>query len=195
MGVLLVGAIPHLAHSFSAGPPDGYANEPPGFQNCTACHGGNDLNSGDGSLTIDGLPALFVPGVTYDLSVVLEDPGQERWGFELTVLDAALQQAGTLTVTDAVRTQLSDNAGTDPDYLKHTSEGTDLGVPNGPTVWEFQWTAADVAAVTLYVTGNGADNNFGSSGDYIYAVTFELEQDTGTPVIAKSWSAIKEQYR
>lgn len=191
VSLLLVG-LTTPADAFSSGPPDGYAGAPPGFRDCTQCHSDFGLNEGDGSLTVTGLPEAFFPGETYDLSVVLEDPEQMRWGFELTILDGSDQAAGTLVVTDPLRTQLSEG---DLDYLKQTSEGTDNGTPNGPVSWNFQWIAPDASLIRVYLTGNGANGDFGTTGDYIYASTFEIFQDQGTPVVEATWAAIKGSYR
>ncbi|MBD3162565.1 MAG: hypothetical protein GF346_09395 [Candidatus Eisenbacteria bacterium] len=179
---------------YSSGPPDGFANDPPTFMNCTTCHRDYELNQGAGELAVEGLPPAFAPGTVYPLEVVLEDPGQQRWGFELTVLDAADEAAGTLAVVDPVNTALSDNPDSEADYLKHTLEGTYEGDP-GPVSWAFEWTAPDVPGVTFYLTGNGADGDFTSNGDYIYAVAVELMRDEGTAVQETSWGRIKRLYR
>lgn len=183
-----------LANGSSNGPPDGFANDPPNFMNCTTCHRDFPLNSGDGELSMDGLPAAFLPGNTYPLTVVLADEDQQRWGFELTVLDGADEAAGTFGVVDPLHTALSDNPGSDPDYLKHTADGTYNGDP-GPVAWQFEWTAPDVPQVTFYLSGNAANGDFTSSGDYIYAVTFDLVRDDGTPTADTTWSAVKRLFR
>src|SRR5262245_15237315 len=69
------------AFAYPDGPPDGFAGNPPNFFSCVLCHGTYDVNSGDGSLELLGLPAAYTPGATYDLTVKLQDPGQMRWGF------------------------------------------------------------------------------------------------------------------
>ncbi|HWN82981.1 MAG TPA: choice-of-anchor V domain-containing protein, partial [Candidatus Udaeobacter sp.] len=122
------------------GPPDGFAGNPPANITCRDCHG---YAVGDGALALLGVPPAFTPGASYDLTVQLQDPGQRRWGFELTVIDAPSHAAGTLQVVDAVRTQLSDHPGSEPDYLKQTLEGTQNGTLNGPVIWPFQWIAPD----------------------------------------------------
>ena len=167
-----------LAHAWSTGPPDGFAGEPPQFNSCTACHGSS---VGDGSLVLDGVPpGGYSPGATYTLTVRLADPGQSRWGFELTALtNAALDQAGTIIVTDDVHTQLSDNPDPIPDYLKHTSDGTYPGTP-GPTGWTFNWQAPlSGESLTFYVAGNAANNNGSPIGDYIYLRQVPLAATTG----------------
>jgi len=166
-----------LGLAWSSGPPDGFAGEPPNSNSCRACHGSA---VGDGSIALDGTPVGgYNPGATYTLTVRLADPGQSRWGFELVALTNALEQAGTITVTDIVHTQLSDYQDPDPDFLKHTSEGTYPGTP-GPTGWSFDWKApASGEPVTIYVAGNAANNNGSPTGDYIYLLQVPLASTTG----------------
>jgi hypothetical protein len=168
------------ALAYSGGPPDGYTNAP-GENNCTACHATFPLNSGNGTLALEGLPDSYTPGETYDLTLTLSDPDASRWGFELTVLDDALVSAGSLVATDA-GTQVSSSG--DRSYLKQRSSGTAPGT-TGSKSWPFQWTAPAEGAgdVVLYVAGNAANNNGGSSGDRIYATFFGSAESTGVPVL------------
>lgn len=184
--MLLVSAAAALA--YDDGPPDGMAGNPPNAFTCVMCHGDFPLNSGDGSLELLGLPTTFVPGQAYDLTVRLLDPGQMRWGFELTVLDSQNQQAGTLEVVDSVNTQLSDNPAPEPDYLKQTEAGSYEGNP-GPVQWQFRWVAPAASEVTFYQAGNAANFDHMTTGDYIYAIQ---RQVGGTvPVEAATWGRIK----
>lgn len=179
---------------FSSGPPDGFAGEPPNGDSCVLCHSSFPVNSGDGALVVDGLPAQYDPGQTYDVTIRLSDPDQSRWGFMLTVLNAANEGAGTFTITDVTRTQLSDNAMPDPDYVKQTSEGTDNGTADGPVEWAFQWTAPGDDSVVFYVAANAADGNFSTSNDYIYTLQIPLDRVQSTPVEPVSWSRVKALY-
>jgi hypothetical protein len=155
--------------AFSNGPPDGVAGNPPSSQTCWVCHGDFPLNSGDGQLQLLGVPGMIVPGQTYGLMLELEDPGQTRWGFELTVVNAENEASGTIVVTDPDSTQLSDNPDPDPDYLKHTSIGTGPGTA-GPRKWSFEWIAGNDMQVDFYVAANAADNSGNIFGDFIYAI-------------------------
>ena len=159
--LLAVAASPFTAvqaAAYSSGPPDGFAGEPPFERSCTVCHGSGKM--GDGALILLDLPSAYTPNQTYDLGVELQDPGQIRWGFELTVLDdATLGEGGVLIATDLANTQLSEHPGNERDYLKHTLAGTYNGTPNGPVSWGFQWTAPTSGSVTFYVAGNAADGD------------------------------------
>jgi hypothetical protein len=164
--------LPALAFSYSGGPPNGLTGAP-GEGNCTQCHAGNALNSGNGSLSIDG-PSFYTPGEVYTITVSLQDAGQSRWGFEFTPLNK-----GTLAVTDAATTQ-SSSAGSNH-YIKHTSAGTFDNTGNGPVSWSFAWTApaTDEGEISFYASGNAANSNNSTSGDFIYTTSFVSSPATG----------------
>jgi hypothetical protein len=164
--------------SNSGGPPDGKTGAP-GEGICTDCHNSFPLNSGDGSLGLSGLPDYYQPSTTYTLTVNLQDPGQVRWGFELSAKDENNQQAGTFTVTDAVNTQSSSSGGIT--YIKHTSTGTFNGFPDGPVSWTFDWTSPSgkyPGRIFFYVAGNAANGADGNQGDYIYRIVRRTEKLT-----------------
>lgn len=173
------------------GPDDYYAGNPPFYFDCTICHDSYPVNSGDGGAAIDGLPTNFVPGSAYDLFVRIFDPGQSRWGFELTVMSGN-DGAGTLVVLDPVETQLSDNPGSEPDFLKQTYDGTHWG-SGGPVAWPFRWVAPSLPSVTFYLAGNATDGSDDPSGDYVYTTQAVLSQSpTGTETT--TWGKIKALY-
>lgn len=162
---------------YSGDPPNSKTGAP-GEGLCTQCHSGT-ANSGDGSLQISVVPPTLVPDQVYIVTVTLADPGQSRWGFELTALDGAETSSigsGAFAITDAVNTQLEYEAGIDREYVKQTSTGTYNGTSNGPVSWEVQWTAPSIAAepVMFYAAGNAA-NGAGTSGDYIYTTSLSLQ--------------------
>lgn len=183
-----------VAHAYPDGPPDGFCGTPPLALNCTVCHGDFEANSGDGSLALLGLPPAFEPGVWYDLTVRVQDPGQHEWGFEAAALDGANDQAGQFAVLDALRTQLSDNPGNDPDYMKQTALGTAAGTFDGPVAWTFRWLAPDAPSADFYVAANAADESEDPSGDYIYTLHVTVPQAT-VAVRNTSWAAVKALYR
>jgi len=155
---------------YSSSPPDGYTGAPEETL-CINCHSTYDPNSGDGSLQII-VPDVVAPGQPTTITVVLEDPGQSRWGFELTVINTAWNGVGSFTITDAVNTQLSDNAEPARDYVKHTSTGTYAGTADGPVEWSVEYTPSiDFPAESffdVYVAANAANNDGSTAGDYIY---------------------------
>jgi hypothetical protein len=111
--------------------------------------------------------------------VTIEDPGQQRWGFEITVLDSSNNRAGELTVTDSTNTQLSTTSGRD--YIKQTSAGTFDGTSDGPASWNFDWTAPSslTGTVTFYAAGNAANSGSSNKLDYIYTTTVSSDEAEG----------------
>jgi len=193
LSVLIILVASPLAIAFSGTPPDGRTGAP-GESTCAGCHG--NLNVGTGSVTLNA-PSSYAPGETILLNLVVEQVGQQRWGFEITVLDDLDQPVGTLNVVDVVRTQKS-TAGSGREYLKQTSGGTDPGTPNTSPGWDFSWTApaGPLQAVTFYFVGNAADNNGSVSGDFIYTDSFSYDDTSVAPEGAETtWGMIKSLYR
>lgn len=168
--VLLFWTLSAMAESmFSGGPWDGLTGAP-GEDLCTICHGGGP---DDGRVEILGVPATYSLGSTYNLTVQLSDPGQQRWGFEITAVDEGGDGAGAFSITDGVHTQLSDNSEPNRDYVKHKSAGTYNGTPDGPVTWQFKWDApnSNVGQITFYASGLAANGNNSTGGDNTYATS------------------------
>jgi hypothetical protein len=184
--VVAVGAF-SLVLGMSGGPPDGRTGGP-GEGNCTQCHSSFTLNSGDGSLSIT-VPESYSPDDTLDITVSLSDPGQARWGFEITALDSNDQLAGELIVTEPTRTQKSSSGGRE--YIKHQSVGTDAGTPDAAPGWALRWVASGgvEGTVTFYAAGNAADNSSTNSGDYIYTASESTTQQLPIPTLSE-WGLI-----
>ncbi len=161
--------IPLTLYSYPTGPPDGRTGAP-GEQTCNSvgCHNSFALNSGNGSLQFGQFPAEYETGQTYNIEVILQDPGQSRWGFECVALDGNGLQAGTITVTNDTLMQTSTT--NNKTYIKHKEPGTYNGTNDGPVSWQFNWTApaGDIGTVYFYVAGNAANGDNTSQGDYIY---------------------------
>ena len=176
LGILIaVGLGAGSALAFSSGPPDGHTNAP-GEGNCTACHSTFPLNSGSGMLSVSGIDGSYVAGESYDLVIELQDPDASRWGFEFTVIDGNGDAIGSLASLDG-NTQVSTAGGRD--YAKHTTAGTQSGT-TGSASWTVRWTAPAEGSgeASIYVAGNAANGNGGSSGDHIYADSASWSENT-----------------
>ena len=160
---IIVVAAAGFVMGWSIGPPDGRTGAP-GEPDCSQCHFSHAVNSGDGSFSISA-PADYLPNQVVELTINLEDPGQLRWGFQMTVLDASNQGVGELVIADAARTQVS-NSPDGRQYAKHTAQGTDSAV-------------ADVSPVTFYAAGNAASGDGTANGNYIYTTSATLVPLTG----------------
>ncbi len=177
--LIFVLIVPAAVMASSGNPPNGKTGAP-GEGTCRDCHSSFPLNSGNGNLSITG-PSEFIPGGTYPITVTLSDPGQSRWGFEITPLNT-----GSVTITDPVHTQFASSGGRL--YVKQNSAGTYNGNFDGPISWSIDWTApADPPdQVIFYASGNAANGNNNTSGDYIYTTsfatslpTFDIQVDIG----------------
>lgn len=138
---------------------------------CTSCHRSESLNEGrlrGGVFQIMGVPKTFVSGESYPISVVIGQPGQSRWGFQLTARFAGSGlQAGRFAPADAT-TQVKDADGIQ--YIEHTAAGSRAGTSDGTVEFHFTWIAPDPSGGQVFfnAAGNAANSNNSPSGDYIY---------------------------
>jgi uncharacterized protein (TIGR03437 family) len=182
---ILVGIAPSGAFGHSYGPAPRVTGAPGDSPRaCTSCHSGSALNSGSGSVNVVLQSGPFyIPGVRQRVAVQVSDPGQRRWGFELTARlnsDPEKGQAGDFTPVDQMTQVIcEDNApkpcASGPSFIEHTSAGSRNGA-RGSVTFQFDWTppATNAGPVTFYVAGNAAngDNNF--TGDLIYTSSVQL---------------------
>lgn len=180
--LILVFSLPGLLMARSGNPPDGKTGAP-GEGTCHDCHSSYPLNSGDGGFDIFA-PSTIEPSQTYEITVQVSDPGQTRWGFEITPLDL-----GTVTITDPTHTQQSSTGGRI--YVKQTSAGTYNGTPDGPVSWSFDWQAPSEPPdqITFYACGIAANANGNTSGDYVYTTTFTSDVVQNVPTLSQ-WGMI-----
>ena len=91
--------------AYSTGPDTGVNGVFGASNNCTTgCHNSFAVNSGTGGVSITGLPASWVPGQTYPLTVtVTPATGSRAFGFQLSAVDSSNRQAGTFTVGSGMR--------------------------------------------------------------------------------------------
>jgi hypothetical protein len=159
--------------AFSTGPPANRTGV--GGVYCTVCHRTNELNSGDGSVRISGLPSAWRPGETYRLRVVVSHPTAIRFGFELSATGLNGDQAGDLLPSDG-RTfvQTAPVNGKDVQFIEHNSVGSAIGSSN---VFQIDYrTPADAnfGVIRFNVAGNAANGNGANTGDFIYATEFRV---------------------
>ncbi len=152
---------------YTNGAPTGKTGAP-GENNCTQCHSGS-VNDGSlfSNLSFSGVNE-YSPGTTYNLTLNIQN-GAVKNGFQLVALDSATaSNAGTLIVTDAIKTQLSNGSGRT--YLNHRNSGTIF------SSWSFDWTApsTNVGPVTFYYAYNVTNNAWNTAGDQIYLANFTV---------------------
>lgn len=106
-----------------------YAEHPPlghtrgfGEPTCHACHFGGEVNGGDGTLAVDGLPESVRPRPSYRLTVTLAAE-MKRSGFMLAVRHPDGRQAGLLAPVDTARVSVGTPDSASVQYAYHTLEG------------------------------------------------------------------------
>ena len=142
--------------NYSGNPPSAKTGAP-GDGNCTDCHSGSTL-SGDGviSFNVSGGPG-YIPGNTYPITI--STTGGSKNGFQMTILDASNNQAGSFSA--GAGSSVTSSGGRQ--YIRHSTS-------SGITSWTFDWTApdADAGELTAYYAMTKANSNGGTSGDNVY---------------------------
>ena len=147
----------------------------------STCHNTYAVNSGDGLLDLQiagNAGNSYTPGATYRLTVSLNQSSINRFGFQLQALkNADNTQAGTLVITDSLRTQTlaGGNEFTGRNYATYKYAGTEP-YTNGLGQWSFDWIAPEAGAgdVTFYYAGVAANNDGSDYGDLVYTKQLTL---------------------
>jgi hypothetical protein len=174
------------AYASASGPEPGYTNAPGDLGNCTSCHDHHLVNQGPGSVRVNGLPAFYEPGGTYNFTVTTAQAGRVRFGFQLTAIDGTGNRAGTLSNLDASTQVLPQTGAGGRQYIEHTSIGT-LATGTGSRTWQIRWTApsTDIGTVRFYVAGNATDNSgLQDDDDFIYTNSAPLDSPTSLVTVA-----------
>jgi hypothetical protein len=146
-----------------------------GEESCHACHFSAEPNSGDGRVTIIGLPRRFAAGQRYTVTVTLTRAGMKRAGFQLTARfqkDGAA--AGTLAPAPGEEARIGVDVQGDLRYANQRKEGATLTSPDAAT-WSLVWTApADRGPVVFQVAANAANGDETTDGDHIHTAAVEV---------------------
>ena len=168
-----------LSNGTIGAPPTGNTAAP-GEGNCTSCHGGGTLNGFTGSVivNVNGGATTYTPGgPAIPVTITITDAAQTRFGFEVTVLDAANNLVGNLSALVGSAVSMSGVR----QYVYHS-----IGVTNAThtNTWTFNWTppTTNVGPVTFYAIGNAGNNDQGSGGDHIYTSNNTITAASSTPV-------------
>lgn len=153
-----------VLYANSTGSPGGKTGSPgDSNETCTECHSGT-ASSASGWIT-SNIPANgYTPGETYLITATGTHNGVVKFGFELTAETTNGTKIGTLAITEATRTKLTNQN----KAVTHKAAGN---VPNGNTnTWTVNWIApaTDVGPIRFYGAFNAANGNGNNSGDVIY---------------------------
>lgn len=176
IAIIIIAALSLFSISFTLLKKTGRAGNTgsPGENACNQCHTGQPVNGGPGMITLqtDMQDGLYDPDSTYNFSLKVKHTGRGLFGFGLEALKTGNTDAGIITVTDAIRTQIL-TAANGRKNLTHKLLGGDS---SDSAVFNFTWTApsTSVGPVTFYYSGIAADSSNSTSGDYVYKgqVTF-----------------------
>lgn len=170
LAIALCAAPALLALHYRDGPP---ARVTGGFgeDTCAACHSGNTLNEGAGTLTLAGFPERFEPGQIYALELTLERPGMKAAGFPLAVrLADGKTQAGRIEVAkaDAAPVALLEERGV---QFAHQRTPAAPSAGESTVRWRLSWTAPDSGApVTLHAAAVAGGGDESQAGDFVYTL-------------------------
>lgn len=162
----------HKASASAFGPTPSHTSAPM-EGNCTSCHADFPVNSGEGNVTITGLPQNYLPGQQIPLTVTVSQSDGVTYGFQLTAVDRLGRRVGSYVLPPADPAEMQVLAGVVDgnvrDYLSHTINGI-TPTTFGSKSWNFVWTAPPVRGGKLdfYVAGNAANSDGSPGGDYIY---------------------------
>lgn len=157
----------------TGGAPACKTGSPGDNSSCTSCHAGTATVL-SGAITSDIPASGYIPGNVYTISGTISDPVKNKFGFQISPQKINGAQVGTMTITDATRTQLTGLG----KYVTHKSAGT-AGTSNSNT-WSFQWTApgAGTGSFTFYGAFLIANSNNTSAGDVVKLSTLAVAEDT-----------------
>jgi hypothetical protein len=169
LAAIVLSLTPGGGSAASHGPFPGFTGAPK-EDTCRHCHDSYALNPSGGSILISGFPASYQPGTSYPVTVALASDTASRWGFQATVLTEKNKRAGKFVATDAARTKVVDGYFIpNRDYIEQKAAGTFRGTRGGVS-WTFTWQApkVDKGPVTIFVSGNAANDNGKPTGDFVY---------------------------
>ncbi|NPB04175.1 MAG: hypothetical protein GXO39_07170 [Thermotogae bacterium] len=148
--------------AYSPSPPDGYAGDPPSNRYCTVCHSGT-LDSGPGYVRVLGIPDLYYPDSTYELTLVVFDGTASRFGCQMVAKDTSGNVVGTFTAVGP-NTRVSSSGYASHDNAPYSSDSFAF-------VFRYQPPATYSGPIIIYAVGNAADGDGTAAGDNVYSFT------------------------
>jgi hypothetical protein len=154
----------------------------PGDRTCqtSKCHAGFDLNSGDATILIEGLPKAYSPDQIYEITLSLQQEKAKKWGFIASAADSAGNALGSLIPDSKTETQLlSDEkykSRTDRQYISHNENSVDGPKTGESPTWKMSWKAPaeNAGSANFYFAFNAANGNKKKTGDHIYTREIQI---------------------
>lgn len=176
LSTAMIASLAVSAQASSSNSPEYYRGVQ-GVVSCTACHiGGGAANSGPGSMRIEGMPAVYVPGQRYPIRIVVAQTGFKKWGFQAWAADSDGKQSGKILSADpSMDLKISQGM----TFVKSSLNGMEsLGPVRS---WSFVWEAPASGTASINAQGVAADGSNNVNGDFSYSTTA-----TSAPVSAGS---------
>ena len=167
---------PDTAARASAFGPSASHTGAPLEDNCASCHSGTPVNTGGGSVSISGVPANYLPGQQYPVTVTTAQSDGVVFGFQMTAIDSLGREVGDYVIPpmtpDRMQTITGLVGGNVRRYIEHTSDGI-TPTQFGTNSWTFNWTApaSRVGKISFYAAGNAANSDGSPGGDKIYTTS------------------------
>ena len=160
--LMVIAIAPAILYGNSNGPPSGYANNAPSYNNCTTCHSGS-ANSGDGEIFFTGLPDSYAAGVSYTIGITVTGANSRGFGYQ------AAAQIGD--VPAGVFSLIPNSSGSElnGDFIQQNTR-----LENGS--WTFEWTAPANTTENIVFSASGlaTGGSTGTSGDEVYTTQIEV---------------------
>ena len=164
----------------------------PGESSCATsdCHGGPpNIGPGQVSITVNSLPLnqySYTPGETVPVVVTISDPGQRRWGFQLTARTPdGCSQAGTFAASPAeslvlIRQDTSAVGGCPQATIQFPVHLFPKSGAGGQS-YTVNWTApaSNIGSIVFAAAGNAANGDNMNTGDLIYTTEGTVEAGGG----------------
>ena len=162
--ILLILFYPSPSNSNTSGSVGGKTGSPTDGASCSQCH---YAGTGIGATITSNIPVSgYIPGNLYTITININDPASNKFGFEITSEETNFGSAkkGTFFVTNSTETKLINNN----TAITHKVAGVN-GINNSKT-WSFDWEApgfsSSTGSITFYaalISANGDGQNTGDT--------------------------------
>ena len=183
---------PEAVLARSGGAPNGHSGEAlPGEGLCTHCHTGSAPNTGSGSIELlindaQATEYVYNPGEKVPILVRATDSSAARFGFQFTArVGNGCEQGGTLTAGTSMRLRSAQGEGDCAGTAGEVQWVTHSRPQSGSSAeFRFDWTAPepDSGPVTFALAVVAADGNSSATGDQVYSLLAQLEEQTVAPL-------------
>lgn len=150
-----------------------------GMVSCNTCHNGAPSNASTGSATLTGIPASYVPGQRYPVTVTVELAGAKHFGFVVAATDGAGAQGGRVIVDD---NQMDVRVENGVFYVKQSFNGLTDAQIVGKKSWTFLWQAPEAVSgtVSFQLNAVAGDGDWRVTGDASFAARSTTSPETTT---------------